>query len=244
MTGVTALRAHLDLFARRFTQALRQATRLRLPATDDGDDEPGASDAHLPGAGWVLGLAAAFSFALVALALRGSPWQGAAAAVLATMAVAALTGARPESALLRAAEALHGPETRGAGTVALVLLLAAKFALLAALASLTEPGVVAALFAGHVLARLAPLLLARSLDGVTPARAVHVGLLWCLVPLALLAAAAGLPALLLALVAATAASYGLWRLARGRPEAEHADLLAATVVVCEVAFYAGAAIGA
>lgn len=245
MAGVAAVRAHLDLFARRFVLALQQGTRLRIadaPAADG--EELLASQAHLPGIGWVLGIAACLAFALVALLLRGSAWQAAVAAIAATMAVAALTGGRQEGALLRAVEPLRAGGGAGGGTVALVLVLSAKFALLASLASLTELGVIAALFAAHAVAQLAPLLLARSLATGTPARAVHVGALWCLPPLLLLGAAAGVASLLLALVATTLACYGTWRLARHRPVTEHADLLAATALVGEVAFYFGAAIGA
>jgi adenosylcobinamide-GDP ribazoletransferase len=245
MAGVAAVREHLDLFARRFALALQQGTRLRAGGEpDSGDDEALASQAHLPGVGWVLGIAACLVFALVALLLRGSAWQAAVAAVAATLVVALLTGARAETALLRAAEALSAPGQAGTGTVALVLLLAAKFALLAALASLTESGVMAALFAAHAVAQLAPLLLARSLGAATPARAVHVGALWCLPPLLLLVPAAGVASLLLALAAATLACYGVWRLARRRPDHERTDLLAATALVCELAFYFGAAIAA
>lgn len=245
MAGVAALRQHLDLFARRFVAALQQGTRLRIADAPAAEGEEAlASQAHLPGVGWVLGLAACLAFALVALMLRGTAWQAAVAAIAATMVVAALTGARPESALLRAVDAWQADGSPGPGTVAVVLVLSAKFALLASLASLTEPGVIAAVFAAHVVAQLAPLLLARSLGTGTPARAVHVGALWCLPPLLLLAAAAGVASLLLALVATTLACYGAWRLARHRPAAEHANLLAATALVGEVAFYFGATIGA
>lgn len=245
MAGVAAMRAHLDLFGRRLVAALQQGTRLRVADAPAAEGEEAlASQAHLPAVGWVLGIAACLAFALVALLLRGSVWQAAAAAVAATMAVAALTGARQESALLRTVDAVQAGGASGTGTVALVLLLSAKFALLAALASRTEPGVIATLFAAHAVAQLAPLLLGRSLGTGTPARAVHIGALWCLPPLLLLAAAAGVASLLLALAATTLACYGMWRLARGRPAGEHADLLGTTALAGEVAFYFGAAIGA
>jgi adenosylcobinamide-GDP ribazoletransferase len=103
--------------------------------------------------------------------------------------------------------------------------------------------VIAALFAGQVVSRLAPLLLARSLHGDVPARSVQVGALWCALPLLLLLAAAGVGALALAVVAATLACYGLWRLGRRQASPVDRDFLAAAQQVCEVAFYLGAAVG-
>jgi adenosylcobinamide-GDP ribazoletransferase len=240
---MTVLREQLHLVA----LALHRATILRVVAVPPADEEAvRASDAHLPAAGWVVGLAACLVFALEGLALRASPWGAAAAAVAAMAATAALTGARGELGLFRTAERLHGPVApgpAGIGALALWLLLAAKLTLLATLASLSETAVMAALFAAHVVSRLAPLLLARSLHGDVPARAIQVGVAWCVVPLLLLFAGAGLVALALAVVAATLACYGMWRL--GRPQAQPADrdMLAAAQLACEVAFYLGAAIG-
>jgi adenosylcobinamide-GDP ribazoletransferase len=240
---MTALREHLNLF----TLAVHRTTVLRMGTAPEADDEAlRASDAHLPGAGWVVGLVACLVFALIGLALRASPWGVAVAAVVATVATAALTRGRGECALFRTAEGWQGAATAGptgAGTLVLVLLLAAKLALLAVLASLSEVAVIAALFAAQVVSRLAPLLLARSLHGDVSARSVQLGALWCALPLLLLFAAAGGVALLLAVVAATLACYGLWRLGRRQGDPVDRDFLAAAQQVCEVAFYLGAAIG-
>lgn len=239
---MTALREHLNLF----TLALHRATVLRVGAPDRDDEALRASDAHLPGAGWVVGLAACLVFALVGLALRGSPWAAAVAAVAAMTATAALTAARGETSLFRTAERLQGlatPGTSGVGALALWLLLAAKLTLLATLASLSETAVMATLFAAQVVSRLAPLLLARSLQGDVPPRAVQIGVAWCIVPLALLFLGAGAVALVLAVVAATVTCYGMWRLARQQAEPGDRDALAAAQFACEVAFYLGAAIG-
>lgn len=239
---MTAWREHLDLFA----LALQRATVLRLPAGTEADEASlRASEAHLPGTGWIVGIAAAMAFALLGVLLRASAWGAAVAAIGATAVTAALTQGKGETALFRAAERLHagGATPSGSGTLVLVLLLAAKFGLLAAIASLSEPGVLAVLFAAHVVSRLAPLLLARSLDGDVPARSVQIGAAWCLVPLAVLALVAGPGALAVGVVAATLACYGLWRLAHRQGGRAERDLLAAAQPVCEVAFYLGAAIG-
>ncbi|MBC5785048.1 adenosylcobinamide-GDP ribazoletransferase [Ramlibacter sp. USB13] len=240
---MATLREHLDLFA----LALHRATVLRVGTRPRHDPESvRASDAHLPGAGWVVGLAACLVFALVGLALRSSPWGAAAAAVAAMVATATLTRGRGETGLFRTAERLQGlaaPGTSGAGALVLWLLLTGKLVLLAALASLSESAVMAALFAAQVLSRVAPLLLARSLDGDVPPRAIQVGLAWCVVPLVLLFVGAGLFALLFAVAAAVLACYGMWRLARLQAEPGDRDALAASQLACEVAIYLGTAIG-
>lgn len=240
------LRASLDLFARNFALAVQRATVLRsaTPAADN-PEALRASDAHLPGAGWLVGIAACLAFALMGVVLRGSPFNNLVAAVAATGLAAALTRGRGETALFRAVESLQGPAApgrSGAGTLVLVFVLAAKFGVLAALGSLSEAGVIATLFAAHAVSRLAPLLLARSLDGQVAPRAVQFGALWCALPLLLMVPAAGAASLLVAVVAAALACYGMWRLARRQAGPADRDLLAGTQQVCEVAFYLGAAI--
>ena len=234
---MTALREHLNLFA----LALQRATVLRIGAAPEDEEAVRASDAHLPGAGWVVGMAACLLFALAGLALRSSPWGAAVAAVAAMTGTAALTRGRAEAGLFRMAERMQAGA--GTGTLALWLLLAAKLALLATLATLSETAVVAALFAAQVVSRLAPLLLARSLQDGVPPRAVQVGVAWCIVPLLLLLAGAGAVALGLAVVAAVAACYGMWRLAHRQQEPGDPDVLAAAQLACELAFYLGVAIG-
>ena len=240
---MTLLREHLDLFV----LALHRATVLRVGGTAPaGEEAERASDAHLPGAGWVVGIVACLAFALPGLALRGSPAGAAVAAVVATIAMVLLTRGRGETALFRTAERLQPgtePGPSGAGTLALVLLVAARLALLTVLATLSETAVIASLFAAQVVSRLAPLLLARSLQGEVRPRAVQVGAAWCLLPLLLLLAADGPVALVLAVLAATLACYGLWRLARGQPQPADRDWPASAQPVCEVAFYLGAALG-
>jgi adenosylcobinamide-GDP ribazoletransferase len=197
---------------------------------------------HLPGVGWIVGMAAALVFALASLALRGNGWGPAVAAVGCTLASILLTGALHEGALFRAAERLGS----GMGSLALVLVLAGKFVLVASLASASEAGVIAALFAGHVVSRFAPLTMAHWLgsgDQVDPVT-VRVGGLWCLVPLLLMVPAAGVAFLVLALLACALAGMALLRFCRRRQLTWGDDVLGAAQQVCEVAFYLGAAIGA
>jgi adenosylcobinamide-GDP ribazoletransferase len=253
---VAALRDTLNLFARQFALALHNSTRMRLggslaPPSDADADAAAvrASDAHLPGAGWVVGIAGCVSFALVALALRGSVWGPGAAAVLSTMVTVAMTGGRYESALFRAAERLEGRlpgagTSSGYGVIALVLVLLGKTCLLASIASVSEAGVLAALLAGHVLSRLAPLAAGYWLGLGTEARSLRVGALWCAIPLLLMAAAGGALFLGAALGAAVLAGYAALRWRKKRAGNTAQEDAGALQQVCEVAFYLGAAIGA
>ncbi|HVE54734.1 MAG TPA: hypothetical protein VNB23_15235, partial [Ramlibacter sp.] len=76
------MRDTLNLFARRFALALQSSTRVRTPIeAPPGDDLLQSSAGHIPGAGWLVGLAACLVFALTSLVLRGNPWEPLAAAV-------------------------------------------------------------------------------------------------------------------------------------------------------------------
>ena len=238
-------RDRFDLFARRFALALQHATRVRVGGTLAPDPEPDdeairASGAHLPGAGWVVGIAACLAFALTALALRGTPWNAAVAAVASTMATVALTGGRHESALFGVAE--RARPGSGAGVLTLVLVLAGKLALLTAIASVSEAGIMAALLAAHVVSRVAPLALARGLGGSGEPGALPVAALWCAIPLVLMLLADGPAFVLLSLLLAALACWGMLLWCRRR--AHDALDVAAVQQVCELAFYLGAAIGA
>jgi adenosylcobinamide-GDP ribazoletransferase len=235
----------LNLSARRFAAATQRFTRIRPPAAllaDSGPESQRTVVRHLPGVGWIIGMASCLVFALVSLAVRGNAWGPAVAAVGCTLASILLTGALHEGALFRTSERLGA----GMGSLALVVVLAAKFVLLAAVASASEAGVIAALFAGHVASRFAPLTMAHWLgsgDQVDPVT-VRVGGLWCLVPLLLMVPAAGVAFLLLALLACGLAGLALLRFCRRRQLAYGDDVLGAAQQVCEVAFYLGAAIAA
>ena len=247
---MAAVRESLNLFARQFGIALQQSTRLRFggawAAPADADpDALRASDAHLPGAGWIVGLAACLSFAVVALLLRGNPWGPAAAAIASLAATLLMTGAAAESALFHAADQA-GPSTPasragGRGVMALMLMLLGKVVLLAAMASVSEARVMAALFAGHVLSRLAPVVLSQRDPQARDPRVLRIAALWCLVPLLLMIAAGGAPFVVLALLVGVVAGYALLR-SSGNPRAS--GLVAASQPLCELAFYLGASIGA
>ncbi|MBL0427425.1 hypothetical protein [Ramlibacter alkalitolerans] len=241
---MTALRDHLNLFARRFALALHRTARLPASAAPADDDRPGGSERHLPGAGTLVGLLAAFVFAVFGLLLRGNPAGPAVAAVASLFAVLVLTGAANESAVFRLAEAL-APRA-GHGVIALVVLLAARIAAVAATGTVSEAGVLAALLAGPVVSRFAPLLAAHwAAHGATEdAATVRVAALWCIVPVLLLGFAGGLPCALLALAGVAAAWIGLLRFLRHRPGGFDAARAAALQQACEAAFYLGASLGA
>jgi hypothetical protein len=149
---VPPLRQTLNLFARHYAVALQRATRLRLGGALALPPEPDAamlqaSEVHLPGVGWLLGLAAGLSFALVALTLRGNPWAPAAAAVACIMVTSFLTRALPERALAADTDPL-----------VLYIVTAGKITLVAAIAARSEAGVIAALFAAQAVSRASTLL--------------------------------------------------------------------------------------
>lgn len=242
-----ALRDNLNLFARHFTLALHNSTRVRPggafapPATPEADLLQ-ASTAHVPGAGWLVGIAACLVFAIASLALRGNGYGPLLAAIACTAATAALTGALHETALFRFAERTSSGS--GFGTLTLVFVLAAKFALLAALGSSFEAGVITALFAGHVLSRFALVVThwASSADGNT--RTLGVGAAWCVVPLLLMALAGGVVFLLFALLGGAIACFATLRFCRARPEAPASERPGVVQQVTEIGFYLGAAIAA
>lgn len=245
---MTPLRETLNLFARRFVLALQTSTRVRAtgplapPAAPEADLLQ-ASTAHVPGAGWLVGIAAFLVFALVSLALRGNPWGPAAAAVACTMATVLLTGALYERALFRTADSLDG-RSAGTGVLALGLVLPAKFALLAALAAASEPAVMAALFAGHVVSRFALVVTHWAGSTDTDTRSLRVGALWCVVPLLLMVPAGGVTFLLLPLAFGSLAAFAVLRFLRSRPDAPAAERPGVVQQVAEVAFYFGAAMAA
>ncbi|RZL64608.1 MAG: adenosylcobinamide-GDP ribazoletransferase [Variovorax sp.] len=218
-----------------------------------------ASAAHFPGVGWLVG---AFGTLVFLLAAQGVPPL--AAALLSTVATVLLTGAFHEDGLADVADGLGGSADRtraleimkdsriGAfGAIALVLALGLKVALLAAIAGQGVWAVVVALLAGHVLSRLAPLFLIRSLpyvgdSGASKSKpladaigngALAVGVLWS-VPAAA-ALFVGHDALRAAAALAACALAALWmaRWFRHRLQGFTGDGLGATQQVCELAIY-------
>lgn len=121
--------------------------------------------AHLPLVGWLVGSLAGGIAWLVNLA-----WGPPVVAVAGTAATVLLTGAFHEDGLADSADALGGPVGRPRaleimtdsrlgtyGVVALVLVLGAKFALLAQAAAVSASTVVVVLVTAHVISRLCPL---------------------------------------------------------------------------------------
>jgi adenosylcobinamide-GDP ribazoletransferase len=173
------------------------------------------SAAHLPGVGWLVGLWAGLLLAGTGWALQPNPWMPLIAAAMATLGTLWLTGGFHEDGLADVADGLGGmvpPERAleimkdsrvGAyGVMALVMALLTKVALTAGLVAVLQP-VSAAMLIGcvHVLSRLAPLVLMRTLPHVglaATSKTLHIagrqldgkgllaGAAWCLPALLLL----------------------------------------------------------
>ena len=228
-----------------------------------------ASAAHFPGVGWIVAGVAALVYAALALALAPKPWASAVAAVFSTIATVLLTGGFHEDGLCDVADGLGGSLAReraleimkdsriGAyGAMALVLALLAKISLLALLGAQSPAPALAALAGAHVLSRLWPLLLVRTLVHVgdsarskskpladqISARALAAAFLWCLMPLALVWWAQSALFLVAACtLSALAAAWLAWRFAR-RLQGYTGDCLGAVQQVGEIGFYLGAAL--
>jgi adenosylcobinamide-GDP ribazoletransferase len=245
---VPELRNTFVLFLRRCLAATQAFTRIRIPRSLSDWAQLLPVDAadcarHWPGVGLLAGMAAAVVFALVSLPLPPGPLSPLVAAVAAAMATALITGGRHEESL-----AHH------AGTVALVLVLAAKLTLLALLGLHSAAGLLAALLAAGTVSRLLALLLAWSLPPLAGQAGDHpllkradrsaliAATLWCVVPLLLMLLAGGAKFVLLALVLA-ALAFGILRRRLQRNGGVTLDAIGAAQQVCEVAFYLGAAFG-
>jgi adenosylcobinamide-GDP ribazoletransferase len=260
-------------FLRQYLIAIQFFTR--LPVTGPlaqwaglRPEMPRTGAAHLPGVGMLVGLVACTVFALLGVALPGSPYSSLVAAIACTMATLALTGSFHEDAAAHLADGLAGG-ARGQealeqmedsrlgshGVLALVLALLAKVALLAVLAGQSPATVMAALLAGHVVSRFWPLLLMRSLPYLGDPRsgdgdllapridrtALAIGAEWCVVPLAI-ALLVQVPAFaLLAVVFSGLALLAMRGLLARRLNGFNRDGVGAAQQACEIAFYLGAA---
>lgn len=261
-------------FVRQYLLAVQFFTR--LPITGRLADWVGynpamlrASAAHFPGVGWVVAALACGVYALLFAALAGGPGAALVAAVFSTAATVVLTGGLHEDGLADVADGLGGSLDRsraleimkdshiGAfGTLALVLALLAKVALLALLGAHGLEVVLAALAGGHVLSRFWPLLLVRVLPHIGDAAqskskplagqinplALGIAFFWCFVPLALTGWSQGALFLIASGVASALTFLALWRLFKRRLQGFTGDCLGATQQLCEIAFYLGAAI--
>lgn len=261
----------LSRLARHWLLALRQFTR--IPVRDRGVEADAAAQraaaVHFPAVGLLLGLAACFTFALIAIALPNVPAAVLVAALACIAATMLLTGAAYEDSLAHVAEALasgSGPERSAAlldeprlgthGVLALLLAVGGKVALLGVLAATSEAAVMAALLAAQCVSRFWPLLLARQLPFAADETGIgaHTPLValtalelqlagaWCLVPLALLVAADGF-GFLVASVGFSGLAFLLVRAwLRARLPVANSDTLGACQQLCELGFYLGAAV--
>ncbi len=228
-----------------------------------------ASAGHFPGVGWVVGAAGAGVLALALALLPAGALGALVAAGLCTAATVWLTGAFHEDGLADTLDALGGSVTReraleimkdsrigSYGTVALLLVLALKLALLALIAQRGAGPALAALLGAHVLSRAAPLAVMRALPYVSDAgqakskplaeavsgASLGVGALWSIPALALLWQAQGAMNLMAALLLWLAALLAMLRLLRRRLQGFTGDTLGATQQLCELALLLGLAL--
>jgi len=228
-----------------------------------------AAAGHFPGVGWLVAIGACAAYAASRWLWGSGPAVPLAAAVTCTIATALMTGAFHEDGLADVADGLGGNASReraldimkdsriGAyGALALVLVIAAKISLLAVLGGGGTGPVLAALTGGHVFSRFLPLLLVRSMAHVgDTARSkskpladrisrdtLAIAALWCLPVLAVLLACQGFAFVALGIVFAVAALWHLRRIFLRRLGGFTGDCLGAAQQVCEIAFYAGAAV--
>ncbi|HSH90488.1 MAG TPA: adenosylcobinamide-GDP ribazoletransferase [Ramlibacter sp.] len=260
---------------RQYLLAVQSFTRVPVAGalehwTAEDTPDPVASAAHFPGVGWFVGLVACTVFALVGLALAGSPFAPLAAAVATVSAVVLMTGAVHEEGLASVAGALLPRSRPGQpfdarfdtrvtvqGNVAIVLVLLAKIALLAVLGGHAPAVVLAALFTAQVVSRFWPLVLARGMSYLAGAgplddkpfahpivrRELGIAAAWCAVPLVLALWGQGLGFVLLALVLSGLVVLWLRNLFARRLQGFNDACIGTTQQLCEIGFYLGAAIG-
>ena len=264
----------LSNFVRHYLLAVQFFTRLPITGRLAGwvgysPEMLRASAAHFPGVGWLVAAVAMGVYTLLWTALAGSPGAALVAAVFSTAATVWLTGGLHEDGLADVADGLGGSLDRsralqimkdshiGAfGSLALVLALLAKVALLALLGTQGLGVVLAALAGGHVSSRFWPLLLVRVLPhigdaaqskskplaGQITAWALGAAFLWCFMPLALIGWAQGALFLIASSAASALTFITLWRWFARRLQGFTGDCLGATQQLCEIAFYLGAAV--
>lgn len=228
-----------------------------------------ASAAHFPGVGWLAAALSAAVYSALHWALAPSPWAAAVAAVFCTIATVLMTGGFHEDGLADVADGLGGSADReraldimkdsriGAfGAMALVLALWAKLSLLALLGAHSLATALCALVGAHVLSRLWPLFIVRSLPHVgdtarskskpladqISAGALGAAVLWCFLPLALVGYAQSAIFLIASVLTSGLAAAWMGRWFARRLQGFTGDCLGATQQVSEIGFYLGAAL--
>jgi adenosylcobinamide-GDP ribazoletransferase len=226
-----------------------------------------ASAGHFPGVGWVVGAVGAGAMWIGLLLLPGE--AGALAAALIGLAATAwLTGAFHEDGLADLADGLGGAVDRDRaleimkdsrigsyGTLALIVAVGLKVALLATLAAQDDLAALMGLLGAHVLSRFAPLAVMRALPYVggdagkakpvaesVSNESLTAALLWSLPALALLICTQPVENVLIAIVLAAAVVGWMIRMLRRRLAGFTGDALGATQQLCEVALYLGLAV--
>lgn len=255
-------------FLRQYLFAVRSFTRVPVSGplarwAGTGADAPDAGAAHFPGVGWLVGVVACASFAVLGLALPDSPFTAMVAAVASMAASLVLTGAAHEIALARFADAAGGTTTPGIraagigahGVLALALVALGKVSLLAVIAAQSPAAVMAALLAGQVVSRFWPLLLGRGVPstapspgahpfaGRVPARALGIAAAWTAAAPVVAWLAGGAGFAVGAVVVSAAVLGAMRRFCMTRLPGQSDEALGAAQQLCEIGFYLGAAIG-
>ncbi|MFE1572372.1 adenosylcobinamide-GDP ribazoletransferase [Comamonas odontotermitis] len=229
-----------------------------------------ASAGHFPGVGWIVGLVAAGILAAFDQLLpAGNTYSSLVAAIFSTLATVLLTGCFHEDGLTDVVDGLGGSHDReraldimkdsriGAyGAMAMLLAVLSKVALLALLTSHRLSLAMAALIGAHVIARLWPMLVVRSLPHVGDTakskskplaefitrKGLVSCMLWALPSAVLVAWWQGLPALLPALALSAAAALWMRQWFHRRLQGFTGDGLGAIEQVSEIGFYLGVAL--
>ena len=229
-----------------------------------------ASAGHFPGVGWIVGLVAAGMLAAVYLLLpAGNAYTPLVAAIFSTLATVLLTGCFHEDGLTDVIDGLGGSYDReraldimkdsriGAyGAMAMLLAVLSKVALIALLASHSLPLALAALIGAHVIARLWPMFVVRSLPHVGDTakskskplaefisrKGLVVCVIWALPAAILLACWQGWAVLLPALALSAAVALWMRQWLHRRLQGFTGDGLGAIEQVSEIGFYLGIAL--
>lgn len=228
------------------------------------------SAAHFPGVGWIVGIVCAGSFWSLCKLLPETPATPWVCAFLSTTIGVLLTGGFHEDGLADLADGLGGAANReraleimkdsrigSFGTLALILALLGKCAMLGMLAHIDWLIASFSIFAAHVSSRTAPLFIIGILQHIGDARgskskpladritkrALIVGVVWCLLAFALTNWAVPSPRWRSGVICAAFSALWMGRMLQKRLGGFTGDGLGATQQVSELAFYLGVGLG-